>query len=306
MDIRLVFMGTPEFAVPSLQALVNVYSICGVITQPDRPAGRGRKMIPSAIKTAAGNLQLEIYQPIDPNSDQSLDKIRSWQPNIICVVAYGQILSPQLLNIPIHGCINLHASLLPRWRGASPINAAILAGDQETGVTVMKIGQGLDDGPILAQERTSIKTKETAGKLSSRLAALGAKLLVDTIPAYIRGDIIPQPQDPELVTYAKLLKKSDGELDFSQTADQLARKVRAFSPWPGTFTFWCEKRLIVHAARPTPVTSPGVGVFTSYEYMPAIGTSDGILVLDKIQLAGKKQMSGLEFLHGTPEWKNHD
>jgi len=302
MDIRLVFMGTPEFAVPPLEDLAGNFHLAGVITQPDRPSGRGRQMIPSAVKSTAQQLGLEVFQPQDINSNQSLDKIRSWKPDLICVAAFGQILSPDLLDLPPHGCVNLHASLLPRWRGASPINAAILAGDLKSGVTIMKMAQGLDNGPILTQEIVEITGIETAGSLSEKLSKIGGQLLVKTIPEYLQGNIIPQSQDPSLATYAGLLKKSDGALDFSQPADQLARKVRAYSPWPGTFTFWQEKRVIIHAASAASVTSPGVDVFITHEDKPAVGTAEGVLILEQLQMAGKKKLSGSNFLRGNPGW----
>ena len=198
MDIRLVFMGTPEFAVPALLRLETEFQIIGVITQPDRPSGRGRKMISPPVKSAAETLDLDIYQPADINSNDSLEKIFFWEPDVICVAAFGQILSPEVLGKPTYGCLNLHASLLPRWRGASPINAAILAGDQRTGVSIMKMAEGLDDGPILSQKSIPIKPDDTAGSLSDQLSALGAALLVDTIPPYIKEEILPKDQDPSL------------------------------------------------------------------------------------------------------------
>lgn len=196
----------------------------------------------------------------------------------------------------------MHASLLPRWRGASPINAAILAGDPLSGVTIMKMGPGLDDGPILAQDTIPIGPNDTAGMLSDRLAELGGDLLLRTIPPYMEGEIIPKPQDPEQATYARALKKENGELDFNQPAFNLSRMVRAYSPWPGTFTTWEGKRLLVHRTSTSPVTSPGVGVFIQYKGRPAIGTKEGILILEELQLAGKKSVSGEEFLNGLPRW----
>ncbi len=303
MDIRIVFMGTPDFAVPSLVQLAENYQVKGVITQPDRPSGRGRKLVPPPVKETAHSLGLEIFQPQDTNEESSLDRIKSWDPDLICVTAYGQIIRPPLLTLPRFGCINVHASLLPRWRGASPINAAILHGDKESGVTIMKMGPGLDDGPILNQKTVEIRPDETAGSLSDRLANLGGELLIETIPLYIEGKIDPKIQDKSLATYAHLLKKQTGELNFEESANTLALKVRAFSPWPGTFTFWHKSRLIIHQARAKDVTSPGVGVFTKYEGYPAIGTRKGVLVLDIIQFAGKKKVNGIEFLNGTPDWE---
>ncbi len=297
-----MFMGTPDFAVPSLIKLAERFQIVGVITQPDRPSGRGRKLVSSAVKNAAVQLGLEVFQPENANEENALQKLREWGPDLICVAAYGQILKPVLLDIPEFGCINVHASLLPRWRGASPINAAILHGDSHSGVTIMKMGPGLDDGPILAQESIQILPDETAGSLSDRLADLGGNLVVATIPSYLQNEITPRLQDPSLATYAPQLKKSAGNLNFELTAISLARTVRAFSPWPGTFTFWNEIRLIIHQARGISVTSPGPGVLSVYDGYPAIGTSAGILVLDLIQLAGKKKVTGPAFLNGNPNW----
>jgi len=230
-------MGTPDFAVPSLIKLVESFQVVGVITQPDRPSGRGRKLVSSAVKDAAIKLGLEVIQPENANEKNALQKIQEWGSDLICVAAYGQILKPALLDIPQYGCINVHASLLPRWRGASPINTAILHGDSHSGITIMKMGPGLDDGPILAQESIQILPDETAGSLSDRLANLGGNLLVATIPSYLEDGITPRLQDPSLTTYAPQLKKSAGDLNFEQSAESLARKVRAFSPWPGTYTF---------------------------------------------------------------------
>jgi len=295
-------MGTPDFAVPVLEKLSGNFKIAGVITQPDRPSGRGRKLIPSAVKVSAESLNLELLQPGKVNSKSTLEKINNWNPDLIAVAAFGQILSPKLLALPKYGCLNVHASLLPRWRGASPINAAILNGDLNSGVTIMKMAEGLDDGPILAQESTPIQPGETAGSLSERLSSMGADLLVKTIPPFISGEILSTEQDHSKSTYAHLLKRKDGLLDFHQKAGDLARQVRAFSPWPGTYTTWNDQRVIIHQAHAISVTSPGAGVFTRYESNPAIGTGDGILVLDYLQLAGKRKVPGKDFLHGTSLW----
>lgn len=302
MTTRIVFMGTPDFAVPSLKKLAAEFSLVGVVTQPDRPAGRGRNLVPPPVKETAQDLGLDIYQPQDINSPSALAQLKDWEPDLICVAAFGQILSSQVLDLPPAGCLNVHASLLPRWRGAAPINAAILAGDEWSGVTIMKMGPGLDDGPILAQEQVPIGPEETAGSLFTTLAQLGGDLLVTTIPPYLRGEITPQPQDSSQVTYASMLTKQAGEMDFQGSAQELARKVRAFYPWPGTYTFWQGSRLLIHEARAVNVTSPGVGVFSRYEGLPAVGTGQGILVLEELQLAGKSRLSGQEFLNGTPSW----
>jgi methionyl-tRNA formyltransferase len=302
MNPSIIFMGTPDFAVPVLEKLSKNFQIIEVITQPDRPSGRGRKLVPPAVKVSAESLNLEIFQPQDVNSKSSLELIKSWNPDLITVAAFGQILSPTLLALPHFGCLNVHASLLPRWRGASPINAAILENDTISGVTIMKMAEGLDNGPILAQESTSIQPQETAGSLSDRLSVIGADLLVKTIPLYISGEVQIQIQDQSKTTYARMLKRGDGLLDFNQSAEQLARKVRAYSPWPGTFTYWDDQRLIIHQAQAINVTSPGSGVFTRYESSPAIGTGKGLLVLNILQQAGKRKNTGKEFLHGSADW----
>ena len=304
MDLRIAFMGTPDFAVPSLTKLADNFTVAGVITQPDRPSGRGRKLISPAVKRVAEEFELVTFQPDDINTPSSLKVILDWKVDLICVAAFGQLLKTPLLEMPKGGCLNVHASLLPRWRGASPINAAILAGDTHSGVTIMKMGPGLDDGPILAQEPVALGPEVTAGILSDRLAELGGDLLIKTIPAYMLDEIDPKPQDHDLATYARMLKKKSGELDFSQSAADLARKVRAYSPWPGTFTTWEGKRLLIHESANVPVSSPGAGVFINHEGKPAIGTGEGILVLEMLQLAGRKSVSGEEFLNGTPSWGN--
>ena len=295
-------MGTPDFAVPVLEKLSSNFQVTGVITQPDRPSGRGQKLISSPVKDSAESLNLEIFQPGNVNSKSTLEKINNWNPDLIAVAAFGQILSSKLLALPKYGCLNVHASLLPRWRGASPINAAILNGDLYSGITIIKMAKGLDDGPILAQESTPIQPEETAGSLSERLCSMGADLLLKTIPPYISGEILSTEQDHSKSTYAHLLKRKDGLLDFYQKAGDLARQVRAFSPWPGTYTTWNDQRLIIHQAHAISVTSPGAGVFTRYESNPAIGTGDGILVLDYLQIAGKRKVPGKDFLHGTSLW----
>jgi methionyl-tRNA formyltransferase len=205
--------------------------------------------------------------------------------------------------LPPYGCLNVHGSLLPRWRGAAPLNAAILHGDSETGITIMKMDAGLDTGPILSNRAIQIQDNDTAGSLSERMAASGAALLVETIPAYLRGDLQPEPQDEALATYAPMLKKADGDLDFNQTASFLARQVRAYQPWPGTFFEWADSQLKVHAAHPLGKSSPGIGILTIQDDFPAVGTSEGILVLDQVQPAGKKSMPGDVFLRGVKQWQ---
>ncbi len=303
MNHRIVFMGSPEFALPSLHRLAENYEIAGVVTQPDRKSGRGRKLTPPPVKTAAHSLGLPVIQPPSLRDPEAMDVLENWSPSVIVVAAFGQILRKPVLNLPAFGCINVHASLLPRWRGASPIHHAILHGDSETGVTIMKMDEGLDTGPILSRSSIPISPDETTGDLSEKLADLGAKLLIRTLPDYINGAVRPVPQSEEGATYAPMLKKQDGQLDFSQPAEVLARKVRAFAPWPGTY-FEAPRGLIkVHSARAvTGNLIPGRQVVK--EGLPGVGTSDGILVFEALQPAGKTVMRGDIFLQGAQDWTN--
>lgn len=302
---KIVFMGSPDFAVPSLRALADNFDVLGVITQPDRPAGRGRKLTAPPIKVVAESLGFPILQPQRLHTDQdAMAKLGFWKPDLIVVAAFAQILKPDVLDLPRYGCLNVHGSLLPRWRGAAPLNAAILHGDTETGITIMKMAPGLDTGPMLMKRAVPIQSDDTAGSLFGVMADLGAALLVETIPPYLRGDLIPEPQDDSLATYAPMLNKSDGLLDFILPAVDLARQIRAYHPWPGTYFQWSGTPLKVHAAHPIRKTSPGVGIFTTHDEHPAVGTSDGILVLDQVQPAGKKSMSGDVFLRGARGWQS--
>ncbi|MBN1669001.1 MAG: methionyl-tRNA formyltransferase [Anaerolineales bacterium] len=300
---KLVFMGSPDFALPSLQALAQHFNVCGVVTQPDRPAGRGRQLNPPPVKVLAKALGLPVIQPVRIHKDpQAMAQLQAWQPDAIIVAAFGQILRPQVLDLPPYGCINVHASLLPRWRGAAPINAAILHGDHETGITIMKMDAGLDTGPILSQRTIPIQPQDTAGTLFDRLAAAGAELLVETLPGYLSGEIQPHPQQDELATYAPMLTKAEGELDFQHTAAELERQVRAFNPWPGTFIHWQDTLLKIHRAHRVRTSSPGAGVLTIQDGLPAVGCSQDLLVLDEVQPAGKRSMPGSVFLHGARDW----
>jgi len=294
-------MGSPDFALSALRALHEHYPVVGVVTQPDRVAGRGRELKPPPVKTLALELGLPVIQPETLREPEALEQLRAWAPDVIVVAAFGQILRQDVLDLPEFGCINVHASLLPRWRGAAPINAAILHGDDETGVTIMKMDAGLDTGPILTQRSVRINSDETAGSLFETLSQLGAELLLETLPKYFAGEITPRPQPEAGATYAGMLKKLEGKLNFSSTAVELERKVRAFNPWPGTYFDWDGNLLKVHRAG----ISPGkkrAGERIIYNGLPAIGTSDGLLVLDEVQPAGKKRMSGKAFLSGARNW----
>ncbi|MDI6770181.1 MAG: methionyl-tRNA formyltransferase [Anaerolineales bacterium] len=299
---RLVFMGSPDFSVPSLRVLAEHYPVVGLVTQPDREAGRGRKLVSPPVKRLALHLGLPLIQPERLRAAEAMEQLRRWSPDLIVVAAFGQILRQEVLDLPRYGCVNIHASLLPRWRGAAPINAAILAGDAETGITIMKMDAGVDSGAMLAQRGIPIAPEDTAGTMFEKLAQLGADLLIETLPAYLSGKIQPQAQDDSRVTYAPMLKKEDGWLDFTRPAEELARRVRAFNPWPGAFFEWEGGLLKVRRARVSDEKSPGAGSRLTVEGRPAIGTSDGILILEEIQPAGKNPMPGKAFLAGARQW----
>ncbi len=297
-------MGSPDFALPTLQALAENYHIAGVITQPDRPAGRGRQLTPPPVKILASSLGLEVIQPEKLREPAAQEKLQAWAPDLIVVAAFGQILRRNVLELPRFGCLNVHASLLPRWRGAAPIQAAILHGDRVTGVTIMKMDAGIDTGAILSRREVAIEPSDTAGSLSARLAQAGAGLLIETLPAYLNGRLLPQPQDDSQATYAPMLKKEEGLLDFTQPAEALANRVRAFNPWPGAFTTWAGQPLKIHRARALHAPAAQPGQRSLIEGLPAIATADGWLVLDEIQPAGKRPMSGREFLQGARQWSS--
>jgi methionyl-tRNA formyltransferase len=302
MKENVVFMGSPAFALPTLQALADNYHVIGVVTQPDRPAGRGRQLTPPPVKTLALSLGIEVIQPERLRQPEAQEKLRAWSPDLIVVTAFGQILRQNVLDLPRFGCINVHASLLPRWRGAAPIQAAILHGDTITGATIMRMDPGIDTGPIFSQCQIPILPEDTAGSLAPRLAHAGAALLIDTLPAYLSGHLQPQPQDESLATYAPMLKKEQGSLEFSQSVTALANRVRAFNPWPGAVIQWAGQPLKVHQARAliAPIAKPGERLVI--DGLPAIAAADGWLLLEEVQPAGKRVMSGSTFLLGARGW----
>lgn len=305
---RTVFMGSPEFALPVLQALVESYPVVGVVTQPDRPAGRGKILTPPPVKVLAEQYRLPIIQPRRLSQPDAFAQLAAWAPELIVVAAFGQILRPQVLDLPRDGCINVHASLLPRWRGAAPIQAAILHGDAESGVTIMRMDPGIDTGGMLSQKAIPIQPDDTASSLSARLAELGARLLVETLPAYLEGRISLRVQDEQSATYAPMLKKEDGALDFQKPAAELARQVRAYDPWPGTFLEWNGQPVKVLRAHAIPDArinwdtqlEPGAKLRSGN--LPAVKAAEGLLILDVLQPAGKKPQTGAEFLNGAREW----
>ena len=294
-------MGSPDFSLPSLHALTKHYEVVGVVTQPDRASGRGREIKMPPVKTLAQELHLPFTQPEKLRAPAAMAQLNAWAPDLIVVAAFGQILKKDVLELPRYGCINVHASLLPRWRGAAPINAAILAGDEETGVTIMQMDVGLDTGLMLAQRSIRLTRDDTAGSVTRALSTLGADLLIDTLPRWIAGEIQPQQQDDSLATYAPMLKKEEGKLDFARDADELERLVRAFNPWPGAYLELDGSMLKVHRAH-VEHGNAEAGKRLVVQNQPAVGARSGILILDEVQPAGKKPMSGKSFLAGARNW----
>jgi methionyl-tRNA formyltransferase len=298
---RIVFMGTPEFAVPTLLALDEHHQVVGVVSQPDRRAGRGQKMTASPVKEAALERELPVFQPDTLRTPEALVYLADWRPDLIVVAAFGQILRLPVLRLPPHGCLNVHASLLPRYRGAAPISAAILAGDPVTGATIMCMDEGMDTGPILAQAKCPIGPDDTTASLTAKLADLGSHLLIETLPAWLAGEIAARPQDEAQATYCRPLSKEDGRLDWTRSAAHLDRQVRACHPWPGAYTTWEGKRLKILRARPAAgwqgEAEPGTVVALEAGEL-AVAASQGALELREVQLAGKKPVAAGPFARG--------
>lgn len=300
---RIVFMGSGDFGIPALQTLHRQpwAELVALITQPDKPAGRGQKLKPSPIKAAALTLDIPVLQPATLRSPESVQAIQALQPDVIVVAAYGQWIPPEVFDLPPFRSLNLHPSLLPRHRGAAPAMSAILAGDSETGVTVILVAEELDAGDILSQAPAPILPDDTTGSLMHRLAHLGAGLIAETLPKWLAGEIRPAPQDHSRATWFKRVSKDAGRIDWTEPADTIWRKVRAFNPWPSAYTFLGGKRLIIHRATPVVAdfASPvAPGEVLPHRKGPAVGTGTAPLLLLEVQLEGKRRMRGKEFLAG--------
>ena len=305
--MRIVFMGSPEFSVPSLEALVlNHYNVVAVYTQPDKPAGRGRTMVFPPVKEAACRLDLPVIQTASFRTAGAVAELADFKPDVIVICAFGQILPQSVLDIPPYQCINVHFSLLPRHRGASPVAAAILAGDDFTGVSIQVVRKKLDTGPVLAAAATPIFPTDNTGTLTARLALMGAHLLQETLTGWWRGEIKPRPQSEAGASYFSRVKKEDGEIDWRLPAVALWRRVRAFYPWPGCYTAWRGKMLkIIEAVPLVGEISTGIGrvvALSREDALLGIGTGEGVLGVLKLQLAGKRVMTAAEFLRGQRDF----
>ncbi len=311
--LRIVFAGTPEFSVPALDALYAAgHEIVAVYAQPDRPAGRGRTLGTGPVKRRALELGLRVEQPPSLKSEEAVAVLASFAPDLMVVVAYGLILPRAVLDVPRLGCVNIHASLLPRWRGAAPIQRAILAGDTRTGVTIMKMDPGLDTGPMLLIRETDIAAGEAAGSLHDRIARLGAEAVVEAVAGLAAGSLVPVPQPVDGATYAAKIRKEEATIDWTSPASAIVRQVRAFNPWPVAETRWQGRQLRIWEARPLAeapcVPAPGAAggqcapgrVIEAEPGRLVVSTGEGFLEVHRLQLAGRNAMPAAEFLNANP------
>ncbi len=315
--LRIIYMGTPQFAVPALEALLDGsapgkvlpegYEIVTVVTRPDKPVGRGQEIVYSPVKQAALAHGLPVWQPGSFKRPENSKALAAYHADLYIVAAFGQILPQPVLDQPRYGTLNVHASLLPKYRGVSPISEAILQGDSETGVTIMLIDAGVDTGPMLLKRSIPIGEDDTTGSLTSKLADLGARALVEVLPRWISGEITPEPQDEQQSTHTYMLRKEDGEIQWERPAAVIARMVRAYTPWPGAYTHWRGKLLKIvsaHAVTLEPDTDAVPGTVSVREEaghtVLAIVTGAGFLIVKLLQLEGKRAMSAEEFLRGYP------
>ncbi len=299
---RIIFAGSPAFAVPGLRALLaSDHEVIAVLTQPDRPAGRGRRMRSGPVKDLAVAQGIEVLQPATLKSAAIQDQLRELAPDLIVVIAFGQLFPASVLALPARACVNVHASLLPRWRGASPIQSAIVAGDARTGISLMRMAESLDTGPVYATAITPIGVSETAGELHDRLAELGAELLSEHLDALLNNEIQAQEQAEDGITYAGRIAKADAQIDWSQSAAAIDRQVRAYNPWPVAETRWQGSRLRVWSTRPDEKTGsqdlPGSVLAVASQGL-RVATGDGCLWLTEVQLAGRQRLPAEEFARG--------
>jgi methionyl-tRNA formyltransferase len=299
--MRIVFMGTPDFAVPALEALLKSGDdVVGLVTQPDRPKGRGQALTPSPVKLIAQREHIPVLQPTKMKDPDFLASLSAWKPDLIAVAAFGRILPPAILSLPPKGCINVHGSLLPKYRGAGPIQWAIINGETETGITTMLMDEGMDTGAMLLQEKIRIEPDDTAGSLSPRLALLGGRLLVETLKLLKAGTLVPQVQDHAQATMAPLLKKEDGVIDWRLPAAALANRIRGLTPWPGAYTFLGQDRWMLYGAvalTEQAAELPGrITAVTKDEIH--VATGEGVLGVKELQPANSRRMTVAQYLAG--------
>src|SRR5947207_11206376 len=317
--LRIIYMGTPQFAVPALEALLqgsepgavlpDGYELATVITRPDKPVGRGQEIVYSPVKQAALAHGIPVWQPGSLKRPENIEALAAYEADLYIVAAFGQILPQAVLDQPRYGTLNIHASLLPKYRGVSPIPETILQGDTEAGVTIILLDAGVDTGPILLKKGMPISEDETTRSLTGKLAHLGAQALLEALPLWVKGEITPEPQNENLASHTRMLRKEDGEFSWELPAAVLARMVRAYTPWPGAYTHWRGKLLkiisagaIAQSASPAPATPGTVSVLQDAGHKSLlVATGDGSLVVTQLQLEGKKAMSAEEFLRGYPQ-----
>ncbi len=317
--LRIIFMGTPQFAVPALEALIGGaapgvvlpegYQLVTVITRVDKPAGRGQEIVYSPVKQVALAHGIPVWQPGSLKRPENIEALAAYHADLYIVAAFGQILPQAVIDQPRYGTLNIHASLLPKYRGVSPISEAILQGDAESGVTIMLIDAGVDTGPMLLQRSIPLAADETTGSLTTKLATLGAQALLEALPLWVAGKITPQPQDEQKASHTRMLRKEDGEIRWERPAAVLAREVRAYTPWPGSYTHWRGKLLKIITARPLSLephsqVMPGTVSLLrdkTGRQLLAVVTSVGRLLVERLQLEGRKAMSAEEFVRGYPQ-----
>lgn len=298
--LRVLFMGTPEFACPTLQMLIDYpgVEVAGVVTQPDRPKGRGQKLAPPPVKELAERHAIPVSQPLKVRAPEYVEEVRQLDPDLIVVIAFGQILPKALLDIPKHGCINVHASLLPRYRGAAPINWCIINGEAETGITTMMMDVGLDTGDMLLRKATPIGEDEDAGALHDRLSLLGAETMRQTLDLLLAGRLVREKQDDALSCYAPMLKKEMGLIDWNLEPERIRNLMRGLTPWPGAYTFLDGKTLKVCRARVGKASGPPGTVLKADKAGIEIACNGGSLIVEELQLEGRKRLAAAEFLAG--------
>ena len=300
-ELRTVFMGTPDFALQTLQGLIDAgCKMVGVYTQPDRPKGRGKQLAAPPVKELAQKYDIPVYQPLKLRQPEAVAELEALAPDLIVVVAYGQILPKSVLEIPAHGCINVHASLLPKYRGAAPINKAIIDGETETGITTMYMDVGLDTGDMLVKKTLSIGPEETAGELHDRLASLGRETMEETLRQLCAGTLQREVQDDEQSTYASMMKKEDGRIDWNLSAQEIHNHVRGLDPWPGAYTTLNGELLKLAETSPEAAEGLPGSVIAADKNGVCVACGSGSLRIQQLQLAGRKRLAAADFLRGCP------